>query len=546
MKFFSHGILGMNARNLRYIRAKNSAESISLADSKLKTKNFLSSRGIPFAETYATLSNHQELTEFSLSSIPTDHFVIKPNKGSRGRGIIIVKRAEDGYIVDGSVWTEDEVKLHMTDILHGSFSLHGSSDTIVVEELLAPGNDFAPYCEHGLADIRVIVYNYVPVTAMIRMPTAHSGGKANLSQGGIGLGLNIASGQIISLFQNKAIHTQVFPAGHEGLKGRTLPFWDDVLLFSSQIQMYTKLGYLALDWVITKNGPKLLEINARAGLEIQNVNLVPLASRLRKIEDIRILTPEKGVEVAKTLFYTGMLSSAAGKKILCLEQTGTVGDIDMVLSVDLGRSASSVSKDLAETAGSSGIRILTDLNVSVTLKKFDIDHSGSGRVVLGKDDMQNFLLQPVSRLLDRSTDLVRKWTQELIDFDNEVYRIGKKVNLSPILRPDNYFAALDAFIQDPHGYNPVFSYRFPSQEKLDSIRNALGRLTDTAHAFRQSGMPIADLYIEKLSENGAKLGLIEACRNEDIERVRHFNSLLFGETDEKLFRIAKEKVLEMG
>lgn len=44
MKFFSHGILGMNARNLRYIRMKNSIESISLADSKLKTKNFLSSR----------------------------------------------------------------------------------------------------------------------------------------------------------------------------------------------------------------------------------------------------------------------------------------------------------------------------------------------------------------------------------------------------------------------------------------------------------------------------------------------------------------------
>jgi hypothetical protein len=30
MKFFSHDILGMNARNLRYIRTKNSADAISL------------------------------------------------------------------------------------------------------------------------------------------------------------------------------------------------------------------------------------------------------------------------------------------------------------------------------------------------------------------------------------------------------------------------------------------------------------------------------------------------------------------------------------
>lgn len=398
MKFFSHGILGMNARNLRYIRAKNSAESISLADSKLKTKNFLSSRGIPFAENYVILSSHQELTDFSLSSIPTDHFVIKPNKGSRGRGILIVKRGEEGYMIDGAIWTEDEVKLYMTDILHGSFSLHGSSDTIVIEELLAPGTDFAPYCEHGLADIRVIVYNFVPVMAMIRMPTISSGKKANLNQGGIGLGINIASGQIISLFQNRTIYTQIFPSEHEGLKNRMLPFWDDILLFSSQIQVYTKLGYLALDWVITKNGPKLLEINARAGLGIQNVNLAPLASRLKKIEGIKVLTPEKGVEVAKTLFHTEILSSSAGKKVLHLEQMGTIGDREVTISVDLSRNMSIVSKDIMEGMDGSSVRILTDLNVSVTLKNFDMTASHTGKVILGKDALQNYLLDPTSRI----------------------------------------------------------------------------------------------------------------------------------------------------
>lgn len=101
--------------------------------------------------------------------------------------------------------------------------------------------------------------------------------------------------------------------------------------------MYTKLGYLALDWVITKDGPKLLEINARAGLEIQNVNLVPLASRLKKIEDIKITTPEKGVEIAKTLFQTEIFSSPISKKILYLEQRGTVGEKEITVSVDMHR-----------------------------------------------------------------------------------------------------------------------------------------------------------------------------------------------------------------
>lgn len=184
-KLFSHGILGMNARNLKYIRTKNSRESMSLADSKLKTKHFLTSRGIPFAETYVTLSSQQELQEFSLASLQTDEFVIKPNRGSQGKGILIVRKVDDAYIIDGKIWSEDDIKLHMVDILHGSFSLHGSHDTVVIEELLTPGKEFARYCRHGLADIRIIVYNYVPMTAMIRMPTATSGGKANLAQGGI-------------------------------------------------------------------------------------------------------------------------------------------------------------------------------------------------------------------------------------------------------------------------------------------------------------------------------------------------------------------------
>jgi len=76
----------------------------------------------------------------------------------------------------------------------------------------------------------------------------------------------------------------------------------DVLLFSSKIQYFVNLGYLALDWVITPNGPKLLEMNARAGLEIQNVALVPLKARLQKLKDLDIEEPLKGIEIAKSLF----------------------------------------------------------------------------------------------------------------------------------------------------------------------------------------------------------------------------------------------------
>lgn len=85
MKWFMHGVLGKNARNLKYIRAKNKGKFTKLADNKLKTKEFLEPRGIPFAENYAVIKNHQELKKFSLDSIEADSFVVKPNMGSKGK-----------------------------------------------------------------------------------------------------------------------------------------------------------------------------------------------------------------------------------------------------------------------------------------------------------------------------------------------------------------------------------------------------------------------------------------------------------------------------
>lgn len=218
MRIFSHGVLGMNARNLLYIHEKNLSESLSLADSKLKTKNFLSGHGIPFAETYLMIRSQQELGNLSFQDLP-DAFVIKPNHGSKGQGILVVKRRKNSkYFVAGQEWSIDEMRLHMIDILQGTFSLYGSHDSIVIEELLLPGKEFSRYCRYGLADIRMIVYNYVPITAMVRMPTTTSGGKANLAQGAIGLGLNVADGKVMSLYHHRKNYRRVFPQGYEFLQ----------------------------------------------------------------------------------------------------------------------------------------------------------------------------------------------------------------------------------------------------------------------------------------------------------------------------------------
>lgn len=154
------------------------------------------------------------------------------------------------------------------------------------------------------------------------MPTLTSGGKANLAQGGIGLGIDVTTGEVNSFFHNKVLFQDSFPEKYRFLQGKFISYWSEILLYSSQIQIYVNLGYLALDWVITPDGPKLLEINARAGLEVQNVSAVPLRARLRKVENLKITDPLKGIEIAHSLFQENPVNHISAGKVLYAKQRG--------------------------------------------------------------------------------------------------------------------------------------------------------------------------------------------------------------------------------
>ena len=120
---FSTGILGMNARNLSFIKKYNDKTAILLADNKLKTKKYFSKLGVPFARTFREIQNFDALKNFSLSDIPESHFVIKPNKGSKGKGIFVLERRDGSYFSQGIHISEDELLLHMRDILDGAYSI---------------------------------------------------------------------------------------------------------------------------------------------------------------------------------------------------------------------------------------------------------------------------------------------------------------------------------------------------------------------------------------------------------------------------------------
>ncbi|MCK4800163.1 ATP-grasp domain-containing protein, partial [Candidatus Parcubacteria bacterium] len=186
----SKGLLGMNARNLSYIRPNNLQGAIHLANNKLRSKEVLFKAGVPVPKVYGIIRNRHELEVFKWSDLPKS-FVLKPNCGGGGKGIKVIfgqKKDQSWVSTEGGKMTIKDLRNHIMDIFEGFYSFSGTSDIAFFEERIQLLKTLKPYSYKGIPDIRVIVYNKVPVMAMLRLPTKESSGKANLHMGGIGLG----------------------------------------------------------------------------------------------------------------------------------------------------------------------------------------------------------------------------------------------------------------------------------------------------------------------------------------------------------------------
>ena len=94
--------------------------------------------------------------------------------------------------VDGLLLNPEEVGYHLFNIISGIYSLGGQPDKALIEYRVQFDPIFEAISYQGVPDIRVIVFLGVPVMSMVRLPTRMSGGKANLHQGAIGAGIDIA------------------------------------------------------------------------------------------------------------------------------------------------------------------------------------------------------------------------------------------------------------------------------------------------------------------------------------------------------------------
>lgn len=545
------GVLGINARNLLYIRPFNSKKAVRLADSKLKTKQFLSARDIPVPKLYAVIKSQEELYKFDFFSLPPQ-VVLKPNLGFGGEGIIPFVGRKNNFFekTSGDLMSIEELKEHIGDILEGRFSISGATDTAFFEQLIICDENLAKFAYKGLPDIRIVVHNLIPVMAMLRLPTKESDGKANLHLGALGVGIDIANGTATHIVKNNKIIDEVPEFGP--IRGLKIPYWEDMLLIASKAQLATNLGYMAIDLVLDRNvGPVLLEINARAGLSVQIANLAPLRRRLQRIQGIKISSPEKGVRIAQDIFGNKADRVKSNQKVVIGNREKVTilykdGNRQVWALINPILERTLIDRELADSLGVDEQAIKLKLQLAenkIQTLAYVEDLSGKDYdLVIGKKDLQGFLIDPNKDVLginklekkikNSSKDFSFSRQANYFEIDRELIKIDRELKILDCLKPVNLIEEKEKFLLNPT-VNPEFIYpellfdTFDIKNKLEKIRKELD------HGV------LGQLYSGKINELFNKTYLLESIGSNHFADA---SENLYGKVEEDLLKEAKEKM----
>ena len=357
-------ILGLNARSQLYSYRYNNKKGRKVCNSKILTERFLKKLGVPVPNIFNVFRRPQDVLNFNWDSLPSS-FALKPSRGLGGQGIIVVKKRANsptlGWITtQRTIVSIDDLKLHTLDILEGAYSLGNEPDVAFIQEYVGRHKAFRKYAFRGTPDIRIIVFNKVPIMAMLRLPTRESQGKANLHQGAIGVGIDIATGITVKAILNGKF-IKYKPGSERKLNGIKIPLWTTILKTAVNAQIASGMGYLGVDIVLDpEKGPMVLEMNAQPGLQIQLCNSSGLRKRLDRIEDLDVRDADHGVNIAKAIYvssFSNKVRLEEGIKTLNTIEKVKVfkykakNKLEVLAKIDTGAYRTSIDRTLAKDLG---------------------------------------------------------------------------------------------------------------------------------------------------------------------------------------------------
>lgn len=355
-------ILGMNARAQLYT-SLNSMDAKRFGFSKLKTKRFLKKHSITVPELYAVISSREDLRHFDWKKIDGS-FAIKPVNGSAGKGILVIKerskRKTAWLDIEGNKYSASDLNLHVSDILEGQYTTWGNKYAALIEERVPIHPDLESHVEVGTPDVRIILFNKIPVMAMTRLPTNDSQGRANLDQGAIGLGIDLGTGKSIYGVSGKKSIIQVIPKSGHSVVGVQVPYWKQCLKLAVRVANATGYVFMGVDlFVHPEKGPMVAEVNGFPGLSIQLANRAGLRRRLQRIEGMEAKNVNQAVKIGQSLFAENYPAQGDSDLDLIIldpkEPIVLFGDDDkekqVTALINTGRYRSAISADVASELG---------------------------------------------------------------------------------------------------------------------------------------------------------------------------------------------------
>ena len=362
-------VLGMNARNHLYQFKYNKRKGKKISASKLLTKSTLRKAKLGVPKLYRVFRTDKAVEKFDFTRLP-EEFVVKPSQGLGGDGILVIEKggeyAGEWMTVDQQKITVADLRLHIRDILMGKYSMFDLPDTAFIEERVVVHPRFEPISYQGTPDIGVLVFNRVPVMAFLRLPTKESRGKANMFQGAIACGVDVATGVTTNAVKYTT-EVKFFPGTRRRLKGVRIPRWDRVLKLAVEAAEVVGLGYCRVDIALqpqrTKSGklkskPMVLEVNSQPGLKIQLANIAGLRRRLERVEGLKVKTVRQGMEIGKQLFAVrDEAESIQGGALYIgvfeeVEVADLLGERHVVKTkIDTGAFRTSIDEELAKKLG---------------------------------------------------------------------------------------------------------------------------------------------------------------------------------------------------
>ena len=559
MFFKSYWLLGQNARNLLYIKWHNTKIAKKLADSKLKTKEFLKANNIATPETYFVLSSHEEINDSIFEKL-NPPFVVKPNGGFGGKWILVIDKTDASwnYITNSwKVYSKEALKKHFLEIIDWFYSLSWNRDKAIIEKKIELDEEIELLGKYWLPDIRVIVFNMVPVMAMLRVPTKESKWKANLHAWACWVGIDIWTWKLTFItYKWKTIKS--IP-GIWDVRWLKIPHWEKILELSVKTQQVTKIGYIGCDIVIDKEDwPLVLEVNIRPWLEVQLANMAPLKDRLKKVEWIFVNSVEKWVRLWRDLFSWDIeekIKNISWKKVVWareyLHLIYNDKEYKFLANIKPSNTKSYIDKKFAievlkleeKNIEKWYIKLKTKLLWEEKNTKFILKDLWSVNILLWLNALKWFLIDPfkykkwelpIWEEFEKSWKniaLKKNYEKIIANIDKELNEIDKKLLILKYTSPINLWEEKQKFIQSNWEYIPQLEYK-EINLNLDELETKLNKIEITE-------IPLASIFKRKKDEIKIKIDLLKAIKEQNIKDISYFSKKLYWDISKENLEYSK-------